>query len=185
MSWLHDFMPLSTWALQNEDLRHRYIYARSAAALPKTPGLGRALEVTAVLAIYQAALGKGYQPSSSIDYERAYPHSQGNPKRADLAFKDSGRGKNWAYVEVKQYGQFGKSQVAADIQKLLTIQNRAQRWIFVYRIRRTDRRMQNLQELLELNFGNQILVHEQHSFPSVPVGRRKEGLCDLCLARVQ
>src|SRR5690242_261024 len=105
MSWEDDFMPLACWALRHQDLRHRYLYAQKAKHVMSTPGIAWTFETTVVLAIFEAALGKGYIEDSTIGYEKAYPSEKKrnrsvNPKRADLAFKDPGQGKNWGYIEV-------------------------------------------------------------------------------------
>ena len=116
MAWLEDFIPLAEWALRNEDLRHQYLYAPRASEITTTPGIAYTFETSIVLAIYAAALGKGYREDETIRYEVPYPQSskrrkKGNPKRADLAFKDPGQGKNWSYIEVKYYGGNGRSLI--------------------------------------------------------------------------
>ena len=188
MAWVNDIMPLAKWAFQNEDMRHQYIYASKARRLAETPGIENALEVTAVLALYQAALGMGYIQDETIGYEKAYPSATGklsaNPKRADLAFKDKGKGKNWAYIEVKYYGVIGKSAVKGDVKKLQAIQRKSQRWILIYRVQRTDRKSRTLENLLAMNFGSNITIHDYVTFPSVSSATKTVGLCEICLARV-
>lgn len=185
MSWCDEFLHIARWALMSEDLRHRYIFAASAGDLPTTPGIAKALETTAVLALYQAALGKGYIARSTVDHERRYPGIENqNPPRADLAFKDEGPGQNWAYVEVKQYKMTGYADVARDVNKLKRITQRTQRWLFVYRVRREDTHARNLADLLKDNFGSALSVYDSQMFPSVPNDHVEEGVCEMCLARV-
>lgn len=184
MEWEDEFIHLAEWALSQEELRHRYIYAHKGSALASTPGIDRALEVTVILAIYQTALGKGYIAGSTVEYEKAYPGVGGNPPRADLAFKNKGRGKNWAYIEAKRYGAFGKSHVQKDIAKLSTLSQRSQRWLFIYRVRRIDRAVADLETILRRNFKTDLAIYSQAAFPSIPKKRRLQGVCDLCLARI-
>lgn len=185
-SWTDEFISIAAWALQAEDLRHRYIYSRSGRHLASTPGIAKALETSVILAVYQAALGKGYIEGDTIDYERPYPGYDGqNPPRADLAFKKRGPGQNWAYVEAKHYRVTGRRQIAADIEKLRSITQRSQRWIFAYRVRRTDGHAHTLEELLVKSFPDILEIHGSASFLSVPIGHDSEGACDLCLARVR
>ena len=185
MSWADELVPIAKWALMSEDLRHRYIYARTGTELAETPGVARALETTIVLSIYAAALGKGFIAEETVDHERPYPGPDGqNKKRADLAFKDEGPGQNWAYVEVKHYGWPGAADVRSDVDKLREISQKSQRWILVYRVRRSDTHANPLGTLLEENFGKELPVYDQDSFLSVPQWHDEEGLCEVCLARV-
>lgn len=69
--WIDDLIELAHWALQREDLRYRFLYARTAAKLPTTSGLEHALETTVVLAVYEAAIAMGYVKGSTIEYETA------------------------------------------------------------------------------------------------------------------
>lgn len=109
MDWPTQFIQLAKYALQREDLRHRFLHAKQAGKIFQTPGISGCLETTVVLAIYEAAIAKGFSHGRTIDYERKYPTESGeNPKRADLAMKDGGKGKNWCYIEVKYYGGSGK-----------------------------------------------------------------------------
>jgi len=186
MSWVDAFMPLAEWALRQQDLRHQFIYAKSPIKLTSTPGIARTLEATVVLSIYEAALGKGYIEGVTLGYEKAYPSKRkrnANPKRADLAFKDQGRGKNWGFVEVKCYGGNGKSWVSHDVNKLKKIKQRSQRWIFVYRIHQKDGKSPTLDALLQKNFHGQLKIHSSSSFPTITADSAA-GVCELCLAKV-
>lgn len=186
MSWVDAFMPLAEWALRQQDLRHQYIYAKGPTELTTTPGIARTLEATIILSIYEAALGKGYMEGVTLGYEKAYPTKRkraANPKRADLAFKDQGRGKNWGYVEVKCYGGNGKYWVAHDIKKLKKIKQRSQRWMFVYRVHKKDGKSPTLGTLLLKNFRNELKIHSTSSF-STKTADAADGVCELCLAKV-
>jgi hypothetical protein len=177
MTWTRGFLNVAWIALQKEDLRQRLIYAPSAAELPFTPGIVKALETTAVLAIYEASFSLRGTQGDILKHERRYPNIVGqNPKRADLAFKESGRGKNWWYIEVKYYSAAG---VREDVDKLRSIQNRARRWLLVYLVR-TDG-MQPLVKLLEKH--SDLLVVEGRKFDTY-FGQGVPGTCELALARV-
>ena len=139
------------------------------------------MEAVAVLAIYEGALRHGYKQDKTLGYEWPSPKSAGvNPKRADLAFKELGRGKNWGYVEVKYYGAKGKSFVAADVEKLRTITNRVQRWMLVYRVRPATGTSRSLEDLLEDIEATDVLTKH---FPTL-TGNGEEGRCDIWLGRV-
>ena len=185
MSWIDDFIPLAEWSLRQQDLRHRYLFASNAASVMLSSGIERTLETMVVLSIYEAALGKGYQDKKTIGYERAYPNSDGkNPKRADLAFKDNGKGKNWAYIEVKYYGSTGKAFVQNDINKLRGIEQRLQRWVFVYRVRKAKGTSQPLQSLLSKNFPNDLAFEKNGKFETRINNGEEDALCEFVLARV-
>jgi hypothetical protein len=185
VAWPDDLIELASWALQSEDLRHRMVFSTGPSSLSSTPGIAWTLETAAVLAIYEGALRHGYRQDETIGYEWKYPKSARkkkarNPKRADLAFKERGRGKNWGYVEVKYYGAKGKSFVAADVEKLRTITNRVQRWMLVYRVRPATGTSHSLDDLLD-DVGA-IDVRTSH-FPTL-TEKREEGRCDIWLGRV-
>lgn len=189
MTWIDDFLPLAKWALHSQDLRHQYLYAVDASKVTATPGIDWTFEATVILAIYEAALGKGYRENETIGYEKAYPHSsahkrRGNPKRADLAFKDSGQGKNWCYIEVKKYGASGKYWVKHDIDKLRSIKQKSQRWMFVYRVRKNGSKSPCLDVLLSRNFKSDLNVHAPLSFPTIANEESESGVCEFCLAKV-
>ena len=130
--WPDDLIVLAAWALQSEDLRHRFIHAASPSDLLTTPGLTDAFETAAVLAIYEAARHKGYVYNKTILYECPYyPDASGIGPRSDLGFKATGPGQNWALVEAKYYSAAG---IQADVAKLRTIERRVQRWMLVYRV---------------------------------------------------
>ena len=184
MSWIDDFMPLAEMALRQQDLRHRYLHAAQASKVLSTPGIAWSFETTIVLGVYESALGKGYRQNSTVDYERAYPKAgKKNPKRADLAFKDPGKGKNWCYVEVKYYGGNGKQWVGHDIKKLKSIKLKSQRWMFIYRVRPNGGKSQSLDNLLKKNFAKVLSSHKCASFPTV-CNSGVPGVCDLCLVKV-
>jgi len=182
MAWSDDFMALAHWALQSEDLRHRLMGADTPSDIDSTPGIAWAYEGTLVQAILQAAIFKGYRWGKTVSFEEPYPGERdGNGPRADLAFKDAGRGKNWAYIEVKRYS--APQGINDDIEKLRTIKGRAQRWVFTYRVRKR-RGTKSLEELLGRNFQNDLMVIEARSFPTFTL-EGEEGLCELALARVR
>jgi hypothetical protein len=191
MSWSDDLASLAKWAIQTEDLRHRFLYASSAADLEHTPGITQALETSVVLSIYEAARRMRYEADKTVAYERPYPgNRRGNPKKADLAFKDKGRGKNWAYVEVKYYGTSGKAAIRADIDKLKGIKQRSQRWVLCYRVRaqrtgkRKGKRVAKLDELLDKNFKNELTVLLKKSVSTIG-DDADPAVCDIVLARVR
>lgn len=184
MSWEADLLSLAQWALQLQDLRHRYLFAETPERVANTFGLALCLETMAVLAIYEAAIGKGYKREKTIGFEKPYPREYGkNPKRSDLAFKETGRGKNWAYVEVKYYGSAGKSLIECDIDKLSKIETPCQRWMLIYRIRPIEGKSLFLQSLLERNFGSSLSIFGTVKFPTI-TNEREEGCCEICLARI-
>lgn len=189
MSWFDDLIHIAAWALQNEDLRHRYLHANSAEELGYTPGLAWCLETTAVLGIYEAALGKGYRWNKTIGYEWSYPNGEigKTPKRADLVFKENSPGKTWSYIEVKCYDNLsGKSKVTSDIAKLRTIDGKYnQRWMLVYRIRKAtpETKALPLSDLLIKNFGDEMDLLPEKSFPTFTKDW-EEGMCDICLFRI-
>ena len=164
------------------------MHSKGAAKLITTPGVAKALEATVVLSIYEAAIGKGYEEGVTLGYEKAYPSTRKrkisvNPKRADLAFKERGRGKNWGYVEVKCYGSGGKYWVGHDIEKLKTIRQRSQRWMFVYRVHEKNTKSPSLDALLLKNFNGMLKIHASSSFPTI-TSSGAAGMCELCLAKV-
>ena len=186
MIWLADFLPLAEWALRQQDLRHRYLFAGSGAEVMSSPGIACTLEAIITLAIYEAALGKGYIDGTTIGYEKPYPRSTGgNPKRADLAFKDRGKGKNWAYIEIKYYGSTGKKWVQHDIEKLRTIKQRSQRWLFLYRVRPIAGRCMHLPDLIVRNFGGHLRIQGQGTFVTVADKGNAPAMCEFCFARVE
>lgn len=185
MSWESDLLSLAQWAFQIQDMRHRYLYAETAESVAITPGIAWCLETVAVLAIYEAAIGKGYKRDKTIGYEKPYPGSDGkNPKRSDLAFKSPGRGKNWAFVEVKRYQQFGKNNIECDLEKLKGITTKCQRWILTYKIYSKEGRFQTLESLLKKNFSFDLEVYGTTKFETVTEEFR-EGYCEICLVKVK
>lgn len=189
MTWRDDLVPIVEWALRLQDLRHRFLFSPRAVDVMTTPGLAWTAEASVVLGIYEAALGKGYIDGVTIGYEKKYPSNRRkgkgiNPKRADLAFKDPGKGKNWAYVEVKPYRQDGRKRVANDIQKLRSIKQRSQRWVLVYRVRSVNGKNHSLETLLIRNFKAELCIHATRSFPTIEANGWAEGVCDVCLAKV-
>ncbi|MCQ8130371.1 hypothetical protein [Methylomonas rivi] len=184
MKWADDLLALADWALQLQDLRHRYLHASTAEELTITPGIACCIETVAVLGIYESAIGKGYRRWETIDYERSYPkESEKNPRRADLAFKEPGSGKNWAYIEVKNYKGNGKVLIESDIKKLKSIEHRSQRWMLIYRIRPETGRHQALDKLLVKNFSNQIVIYGLKEFQTITEDK-EDGICEICLIKI-
>ncbi|MBN4050376.1 hypothetical protein JYT28_01320 [Desulfobulbus sp. AH-315-M07] len=184
MSWQVRFLKVAEFALRREDLRQRFIHATSADDLPWTPGIARAYENSVVLAIYESASAIYSDMADQMAYEIAYPGARsGNPKRADLAFKEAGRGKNWAYIEVKYYSTGG---VRSDIQKLLAIKRKSQRWMFIYKVRDMTprRRTLPLRKLVERSFADELAIVGGRYFPSY-WAQGVEGRCEMLLARVR
>ena len=187
MSWTESFIELALWALQNQDARHRFLFASSADDISNTPGVSYGLETTVVLAIYEAAIAKGFKDGATVAYEVAYPGVTGrNPPRADLAFKDEGPGRNWCYVEAKRYDYTSRARILSDIDKLKGIKQRSQRWMFLFRVRPTEGKSPGLAALLEKNFGSSLVLDESlmrcfqaNADYSVP------GICELALCRVR
>lgn len=185
MSWPTDLLALAKWAIESEDLRHRFLYADTPLDLARTSGIGNTLETNVVLSIYEAAVAKGYRREKTIDYERAYPGSSGvNPKRADLAFKDPGQGKNWGYVEVKCYGPSGKDHIANTIEKLRGIKERSQRWVLCYRVRPMVGKAPTLKKLIGKHFRSELAYHGKRVVPTI-TEKGKKGACEIILARVK
>ena len=185
-NWHEDLLDLATWALQSEDLRHRFIYAGSIQSLSKTPGISEVLETAATLRIYEAFLSKKDGSKIAIEFERPYPGKKAkNPKRVDLAIKESGKGKNWAYIECKQYTGSGKAALSGDIEKLNSIANRLQRWLLVFRVRATGGKSKSLPDLLSKTFsGELILPPLVRSFATI-APPASEGVCEICLVRLK
>jgi hypothetical protein len=180
-NWPRDLLELAKWALQSEDLRHRFIHSDTPQTLAKTPGIADSLETNIVFAIFEAALAKGYRRPKTIDYEKPYPNDAPvNPKRADLAFKDPGVGTKWAYVEVKRYG---KAAVEGDIEKLKTIIKKSQRWMLVYRIKSAEHKSEALRGRLRLNFKGELKIYGNRRFNTITEGGAP-GICEIVLARV-
>lgn len=184
MEWQTEIAQIIGWALRYQDLRHQYIYSKDASELKHAPGIADALEVTIILAIFEAAIGKGFVEGSTVGYEVPYPNStHNNPRRADLAFKDEGQGKNWRYVEVKSYGNNGKAAIQKDIDKLKSIKKRAQRWLIVYRVRPTDGKSPPLERLLASNFRGKLKLEAHGGFETNTLNGER-GICEYCLAKV-
>ncbi len=188
MTWENDLLDISQWAMQSLDLRYRYIYSKTAKDLSGTPGLAICLENAVVFAIYEAARGKSYTSGWAVEHEKQYPSIGGiNPKRSDLAFKAPGKGKNWAYVEVKKYDTAGKAKVTKDIEKLQLLTG-VQRWILAYRIRPSDSNAFLLADLLIRNFdgsdGQKLEIHGSREFNTL-TKEGEYGICDICLARIK
>lgn len=180
-SWPINLLSLTEWAIQSVDLRHRFLFAKNAAELPKTAGIANALETIIVLCIYEAAIAKGYVPGKTVDYERPYPGtSKGNPKRADLAFKDPGKGKNWGYIEVKSYS---KSAIRKDVAKLRKITQRSQRWTLCYRVRPNAGKGKPLRNLLTKSFAADLKIIGSRWISSA-TRDGKSGICEIVLSRV-
>ncbi len=171
--------------MQSEDLRHRFIHADTPQQLSTTAGISESLETSVVFAIYEAAVAKGYRRQKTIWYEKPYPTSTPtNPKRADIAFKDLGKGTKWAYIEVKYYGPSGKSAVQADITKLKGITAKSQRWILCYRVRPVTGKSPKLKLLLGKHFRSQLSYKGERSLSTV-TSSGKRGVCEIVLARVK
>lgn len=187
MEWPAKLIEISFWALKNEDLRHRYIYSKSAEDLRKTPGIAFCLETSAVLSIFEAALGKGFTLDTTISREKNYPDSNGSDskKRADLAIKDIGQGQNWAYVEVKKYvNRGGKNAIAKDLSKLKAITRKCQRWMLIYRIR-TSKESNKIEALLKKNFSAYFDFRTLHvlEFDTLTKSGRNSK-CEIALCRI-
>ena len=184
MTWRDEFLPLAEWAFRMQDLRHAYTQAQSATQVMRSPGIEWALEATLVLAIYEAALGKGYKPKRTIHYEKPYPGTRNgkNPPRADLAMKDSGPGQNWAFIEVKSWNL---NNVKKDVEKLRGITTRAQRWIFVYRVRGTSGHKQSLKRLIERGFEREFDSITYKKFGTVTSKDGGRAVCELAFARLR
>jgi hypothetical protein len=183
-NWQDDLISLATWALKSLDVRYSYLYAEKAKEVLESPGILFALETSFVLAIYEAAIGKGYVGWKTIEHEKPYPGEEGkNPRRADLALKEEGRGKNWIYVEVKYYAENGKYQIGMDIEKLKSIDRRSQRWMVIYRVRPKEGSSRTLEQLLKRNFNEALSIERQKEIDT----RTRDwepGICEVCLARV-
>jgi hypothetical protein len=186
MGWIKDFPVLAEWAMQIQDLRHRFLYAESAAQLMTSPGIAYTYETMASLAIYEAALGKGYRDAITVECEKPYPGDTArNSRRADLAFKDPGPGKVWAYIEVKCLDYSGKRGINNDIEKLRSIGQRAQRWLYVYRVRSLDKKKPHLAETLAERFGIDLEVIDDRKFSTISGNDNSAAVCELCFARVK
>ena len=181
MPWSTDFLPLAEWALRVQDLRHRYLYAPSAKRVLTSPGIAYAYETMASLAIFDAALGKGYVDGKTIWFEKPYPSVERN--RADLAFKDPGVGKPWAYIEIKHLSQMRAPLVRADIEKLKAIDRRAQRWLFVYGVH--DGTKSKLASALEAKFASEIVSLQSSKFETIHGDDDSNAVCELCLVRLR
>ncbi|NCC35325.1 MAG: hypothetical protein EOM24_25430 [Chloroflexia bacterium] len=184
MAWPEDFMALAAWALQIQDLRHRLLFSNEPQEIARAAGIARCLESTVVLAIYEAATAKGYRTGVTVGYEVPYPGNVGgNPQRADLRFKDPGPGKNWGYIEVKAYKTLSTAHVRKDIDKLRSIAQRVQRWLFLYRVRTVGSKEPTLESLLKRNFGGELSNVGVGSFPTMDKFGECAS-CEFCLARV-
>lgn len=184
--WHEDLLDLAVWALQSEDLRHRFIYASSIRSLSKTPGISQVLETAATLRIYEAFLSKKDGSKIAVEFERPYPGKKtNNPKRVDLAVKESGKGKNWAYIECKQYTGSGKAALAGDIEKLNDIATRLQRWLLVFRVRATGGKSKSLPELLSKNFSSELILPPLFRSFATVAHPTSDGVCEICLARLK
>ena len=187
ISWENDLLDIAQWAMQSLDLRYRYLYSETANALSGTPGLPNCIETAIVFAIYEAAIGKSHSCGWDVKHEMSHPSDGYNPKRSDLAFKPYGQGRNWAHVEVKEYDASGKSNIAKDIDKLKLLTG-VQRWILAYRIIPKDSRSIALAELLERNYdgsdGQKLVIHGSREFATL-TENGYDGICDICLARIQ
>ena len=184
-NWPVDLLVLARWAMQSEDLRHRFIHADTPRQLAITAGISESLETNVVFSIYEAAVAKGYKARKTIWYEKPYPKSSPvNPKRADIAFKDPGKGTKWAYVEVKYYGTSGKSAIQADITKLKGITTKSQRWVLCYRVRPIKGKSPKLRRLLTKHFKKQLSYKGERSLTTVTTSGER-GVCEIVLARVK
>lgn len=182
--WQKDLISIAAWAIKSLDVRYSYLYAETAKDVLKAPGIAFALETSVVLAIYEASIGKGYIGWRTIEHEKSYPGEEGkNPRRADLAIKEEGVGKNWVYIEVKCYGDSGKYQIGSDIDKLKSIEKRSQRWMLIYRIRPIEGKSSELHKLLRKNFDGALTVTEKTEV-SVWTSDKEPGVCEICLAKV-
>jgi hypothetical protein len=179
-----DFLALAEWALRMQDLRHSYIRATSPSEVMRSAGLFWALETSVTLAIYEAALGKGYRHKETISYEQPYPGKKtgGNPRRSDLAIKEAGRGTKWSYIEIKYWNI---KAIRRDIDKLKTIEKRAQRWILTYRVRKKEGRTQDLEKLLTRAFEGVFSTVEYLSFDSSLRQYPRGAICEVAFARVK
>jgi len=183
--WPTELIALAEWALRQEDLRQQFIHAKKANNLQSVPGIAKCIEPILVLAIYEAGLGKGFIDEETIGYGKPYPkkgRKKGNSKRADLAFKDSGKGKKWGYIEVKKYSKGGHS-IKVDIKKLRRIKIKAQRWVLVYRVREETEKTKPLKDLLEKNFSSDLKIKESRTFGTI-TKKESKGICEICLAKL-
>lgn len=185
MNWGEDLIALSSWAMEYTDIKYRYLMAASPKEIASSPGIVNCLETSVVSAILEAALGKGYQLGATILHETPYPGQKGkNPQRADLAFKERGRGKNWVYVEVKYWGAQGKGLISKDIEKLRSIHTRCQRWLLMYRVRANGNKQLTLEKLIQRSFAEDMEESHGASFPTV-TQHSVLGICELCLCRLR
>lgn len=187
VNWIKDLICSAEWAFRQEDLRHQFIHAQKASDLQSVPGIAKCLETTLVLAIYEACLGKGFVDGKTIAYEKSYPGRHAR-KRADLALKDGGKGKNWGYVEVKRYSAGGDG-IKKDVHKLRKIKIRAQRWVLIYRIRQKKGKKKfttELKQLLEKHFKNDLkgIDKNYRSFETISK-HETPGICEICLAKLK
>jgi hypothetical protein len=104
-TWKLELLSLSKWALQLLDYEHRIITVDSPTDIDKAPGVAMQIETQVVFCVYKAVVLKGSRSKYAIRHEEPYPNEDGkNPRRADLAIKENGKGKNWVFIEVKCYG---------------------------------------------------------------------------------
>lgn len=186
MGWVDDFLVLAGWTLQLQDLRHRYLYASHAKSLLSSPGIAYAYETMISLSIYEAALGKGYVDGKSIWCEKPFPGDPArNSRRADLAFRNSGKGHSWAYVEVKSFNNGGAASVLKDVAKLSTITARATKWLFVYRVAaHATAKSRPLSETLKGLSPQITRVLKGQPFDTID-DKDRGASCEFCLAQLK
>ena len=186
MEWHERFIVIASSALQASDLKYRLAFCENARKFHEQPGLAMLPEPVAVLSIYEAlySVSRGKQ-GLDVEYEPPYPGKRkGNPKRADLRVKEPEQGKNWSYIEVKQYDGQGKSKIESDIRKLKSISIRSQRWILAYRVIPKKSRSKRLDELIENNFGSKLEIFQKDDNETITLNG-KPGHFDIILSRVK
>jgi len=181
-----ELIEAALWAIKSEDLRHQFIYSKTIKELNNTSGISKAFETTIVVAIYQAAISKNSIYISQIAHEHPYPTSKKqNPKRADLAIKDTGAGTNWKYIEVKYASSTWKTHIAADIQKLRSITKKVQRWMMIYGICEKGPK-QPLYEKIKAHFASDFTADEvyERTFQTNYNDKKDDGVGFILLAKI-
>lgn len=152
MTWPPALVKYASASLEAEDRRLRLLYCTSPDNIRSTPAICLLNEHEITGVIVAAIASRLFKYGDSLQREKQYPGT--SKKRADFAVKEPGRGKNWAFVEVKKYtNRRGKRHVAMDASKLLGIQTKAQRWILLYRVATpSSKNTQELTQLLDKNY---------------------------------
>ncbi len=183
-TWPRDLVHYASASLEAEDRRLRLLYSVKPESIRSTRAICLLNEYEITGVIIAAVASRLFDYGTSLLREKPYP--SGSKKRADFAVKPIGRGKNWAYIEVKRYGGKGKDAIRIEAVKLRGIKLRVQRWLLLYRWATPGPKTKSLRNLLKKNYDGYFKEKETYedSFQTVHKGGKLTNF-ELVLCRLR